>query len=126
MLTDRQIDKMLGKLTRLETTLERLLFEKVDDLSMQALPTDGSYHSIPDRSLFSPCKSGDSWVGEGSYCWFLGSYTVPEQLAGKTLYIYPKIDGYEGMLWVDGKPFGNFSSKMIISSHGNHYCDMLK
>ncbi|NLK28504.1 MAG: alpha-mannosidase, partial [Clostridiales bacterium] len=41
-------------------------------------------------------------------------------------YIYPKIDGYEGMLWVDGKPFGNFSSKMIISSHGNHYCDMLK
>ena len=30
------------------------------------------------------------------------------------------------MLWVDGKPYGNFASKKIVNSHGNHYCDMLR
>ncbi|NMA82315.1 MAG: alpha-mannosidase [Epulopiscium sp.] len=126
MLTDRQIERMLGKLVRLENTLEGLLFEKVDEIEMKALHTDGSYHTIPEENLFSPCYSGDTWEGEGSYCWFLGKYKVDEKLAGKTLYIYPKIDGYEGLLWVNGKPFGNFSSKLIVQSHGNHYCNMLK
>lgn len=126
MLTDRQVEVMLGKLVRLETSLEELLFEKVDEVTMKALHTDGRYHVIPDEGLFSPCRPGDSWEGEGSYCWFLGQYKVDKRLAGESLYIYPKIDGYEGLLWVNGKPFGNFSSKIIVSSHGNHYCNMLK
>ncbi len=126
MLTNRQIDVMLEKLRRFEQSLEELMFEKVDEVSMGAFHTDGRYHVVPETSFFRPCKSGDTWEGEGSYCWFRGKYTVPEQYEGKTLFIYPKIDGYEGMLWVNGKPFGNFSNKINVSSHGNHYCDMLK
>ncbi|HHX11540.1 MAG TPA: alpha-mannosidase, partial [Clostridiales bacterium] len=126
MLTDRQVDIMLGKLVRLETSLEGLLFEKVDEVIMKGLHTDGRYHTIPEESLFTPCQSGDTWEGEGSYCWFLGKYKVDKKFAGESLYIYPKIDGYEGLLWVNGKPFGNFSSKLIVQSHGNHYCNMLK
>ena len=63
MLTDRQIERMLGKLVRLETTLEGLLFEKVDEVPMKAYHTDGRYHSIPEESLFSPCNPGDTWKG---------------------------------------------------------------
>ena len=60
------------------------------------------------------------------YCWFLGDYTIPEKLAGQTLFIFPKIKGYEGMLWVDKKPYGNFTSKVIQNSYGYHYCDLLR
>jgi alpha-mannosidase len=117
---------MLSKLIRFENTLEKLMFEKVGIIDMGAFQTDGSYHNIPDASNFKPCKSGDSWSGEGSYCWFLGEYIVPEELQGKTLFIYPKIDAYEGLLWVNGKPFGNFSTKEKRFEHGNHYCNYLK
>ena len=126
MLTDRQINVMLGKLVRLEATLEQLMFDKVGDVTMKAFHTDGRYHAVPEDACFTPCEAGDSWEGEGTYCWFSGQYSVPTGYEGKTLFIYPKIDGYEGMLWVNGKPFGNFSNKILVHSHGNHYCDMLK
>jgi alpha-mannosidase len=126
MLTDRQTEIMLTKLKRFEATLEGMLFEKVDQVSMQAYPTDGHYHEIPDSVNFKPCNEGDSWEGEGSYCWFLGSYIVPEELENQTLYIAPKIEGYEGLLWVDQKPYGNFGTKIQEFGHGNHYCDLLK
>lgn len=126
MLTDRQLERMLGKLKRLEEMLEPRLFQVVDRISMQAFLTDGSHHEIPEAACFAPCEDGTVFQGEGIYCWFKGSYKVPEALDGQTLFIYPHIQGYEGMLWVDGKPYGNFAAKIIQNSHGNHYCDMLR
>lgn len=126
MLTDRQLERMLGKLKRLEEMLEPKLFQVVDRVPMQAFLTDGSHHEIPEAACFAPCEDGTIFQGEGIYCWFKGSYTVPETLDGQTLFIYPHIKGYEGMLWVDGKPYGNFAAKIIQNSHGNHYCDMLR
>lgn len=125
MYTKNQIDRMLGKFKRLESMLEAKLFQVVDTIEMEAFQTDGRYHEIPENSYFSPCQAGTVFQGEGIYCWFKGIYTVPENLDGKTLFIYPRIKGYEGLLWVDGKPYGNFASKIIEHSHGNHYCDML-
>ena len=29
------------------------------------------------------------------------------------------------MLWVDGMPKGTFATKIVVTRHGNHYCDML-
>jgi alpha-mannosidase len=126
MLTEKQIDVMLSKLTRFEATLEPLMFTKVDEVEMMAFHTGEKLHSIPVKTHFAPCNPEDSWLGEGTYCWFLGQYTVPEQQEGKTLFVYPKIKGYEGLLWVNNKPFGNFASKYTSMSHGNHYCDLLK
>ncbi len=126
MLTDRQTEIMLTKLKRFETTLEGMLFDKVDQVPMLAYPTDGRYHEVPDAANFKQCNAGDSWEGEGSYCWFLGEYVVPEELDNQTLYIFPKIEGYEGLLWVNRQPYGNFGTKIQAHGHGNHYCDMLK
>ena len=92
---------------------------------MKVYPTKESLYRIPDKALFEPCEKGTRWEEEGLYCWFEGCYQVPESLAGQTLHIYPHIDGYEGLLWVNGKPYGNFASKVIIINHGNHYCNML-
>jgi len=126
VLNDKQIDRMLSKLKRFETTLELLLFEPVDNLLVSKFHTAEQWHVIPDDSQFEPCESGMHYEGEGTYCWFKGTYTVPSQLAGQTLYIRPLIEGYEAMLWVNGKPFGTFCSKIVVTGHGNHYCDLLK
>lgn len=126
MYTEKQLERMFGKMKRFEEMLEPKLFETVDTVPVKAFQTDGSYHEVPRESCFLPCEDGTVFEGEGIYCWFRGTYTVPEALDGKRLFIYPKINGYEGMLWVDGKPYGNFASRMIVNSHGNHYCDMLR
>lgn len=125
MYTENQLKRMFGKLKRYEEMLEPKLFLPVASVPMKAFPTDGGYHAVPEESCFAPCEDGTVFEGEGSYCWFRGSYTVPEELEGRTLFVYPGIEGYEGMLWVDGKPYGNFAAKIIEHSHGNHYCDML-
>ena len=124
MLTDRQIERMLGKLRRFEKTLESLMFQKVGTIAMKAYQSDGSHTSVPDDSLFQTVESGTAYEGEGIYVWTKGNFTVPEELDGKELHFYPHTDAYEGMMFVDGMPYGNFASKMVINSHGNHYCKM--
>lgn len=125
MYTEKQLERMLAKLKRLEKMLDPKLFYKVGTIPMKAFLTDGSHHDVPEDGCFSECEDGKVFEGKGIYCWFKGSYTVPEELDGKRLFVYPKIQGYEGMLWVNGKPYGNYAAKIIEHSHGNHYCDML-
>lgn len=102
MYTEKQLERMLGKLQRLEKMLEPKLFYTVGTVPMKAFQTDGSHHAVPGDSCFTECEDGTVFEGRGIYCWFKGSYTVPEELDGKRLFVYPKIRGYEGMLWVNG------------------------
>ncbi len=125
MYEKQQIVQLVRKLRRLEDMLHERMFVKVGEVDMKVYPTKESLYRIPDKALFEPCEKGTRWEEEGLYCWFEGCYQVPESLAGQTLHIYPHIDGYEGLLWVNGKPYGNFASKVIIINHGNHYCNML-
>lgn len=125
MIDEKQIESILYKLKRFEDTLSELLFEKVDTLDMVRYETTDSLYSIPDNVEYIPCKEGDIWGGEGCYGWFKGKYTVPVERAGKPLFVYPKIEGYEALLWVNGKPFGTFATKIVVTTHGNHYCDMI-
>lgn len=125
MYTENQLERMFAKLKSLEKRLEPKLFQAVASVPMGAFLTDGSHHDVPEDSCFTPCEDGKVFEGEGIYCWFKGEYTVPEELDGKRLFVYPKIRGYEGMLWVNGRPYGNYAAKFIEHSHGNHYCDML-
>ncbi len=124
-MNDKQIQRTLRKLKRFEDMLDGMIFEKVCELPVLAYETKESLYEIPDASLYHPIKPGDVWGGESSYGWFKSNYVVPEEYAGKPLYLRPKMGGYEGMLWVDGKPFGTFATKIVVTGHGNHYCDML-
>ena len=125
MYEGRQIDRLLEKLKRLEEMVRDRMFVNVGQVDMDVYATTDVLHQIPERELFTPCEKGTEWHEESLYCWFRGTYEVPEELAGKELHIFPKILGYEGFLWVNGKPYGNFASKEVIGSHGNHYCDLL-
>lgn len=126
MLTDKQIERMLGKLKRFESTIEPSIFEKVGELECAAFETLEQFHNIPEAALFTDIKKGWRWSGEGAYCWFTSRYTVSADLAGQDLFIRPHIGGYEALVWVNGEPFGTFASKIVFTGHGNHYCDLIK
>ncbi|MFR8461363.1 MAG: hypothetical protein ACLVEX_09270 [Ruthenibacterium lactatiformans] len=46
-----------------------------------------------------------------------------DMMAGRDLFLRPQFGGYEAMLWVDGAPRGTFATKIVVTRHGNHYCD---
>ncbi len=126
MLNDKQIERLLGKMERFIAQLEPRIFVKVGELNnVEMCHVDKRYHSLPELP-FVKAEKGCEWKGEGTYCWFKGDFTVPAELDGRTLFIKPHIGGYEALLFVNGMPFGTFASKIVVTSHGNHYCDMLK
>ncbi|MBQ8764138.1 MAG: alpha-mannosidase [Clostridia bacterium] len=127
MLAEKQTERMLSKLKRFEKTLNPMLFKQVIKIDkVLAFETQERFYEIPDESLFSPVESGWIWGSEESFCWFKAEFTVPEELEGENLFVMPHTEGYESLLWVNGKPFGTFATKIVFTGHGNHYCDLVK
>ena len=125
MLNEKQLTRSIWKLERFLETLDGLVFEKVCSLPVKAFETEKQYHTVPDAD-YKPIQKGDIWGGESRYCWFTADYTVPRELEGKALFLRPDVGGYEAMLFVDGKPMGTFATKIVVTGHGNHYCDMIE
>lgn len=126
MLNEVQNTRMLGKLVRLEQTLEPYIFTRIDEVTVKRFETKEQYHQIPqDDSLYTETRQGDTWGGEGVYCWFRGKVRIPEAYRGQNIYVQPIVGGYEGMLWINGIPSGTFATKIVQTGHGNHYCDLL-
>lgn len=126
MLCKQHYEKMIAKLLRFEETLNPYLFTVIETLPVTAFVADKQYHAIPVNEKFEKISEGWKWGGEGAYCWLKTEYTVPESLDGKDIFIMPKMGGYEAMLWVDGVPFGTFNTKIVYTSHGNHYCGLIR
>ena len=125
MLNAPQIKKVTEKMQRFADALDAKLFIKVGELqNVRCAVTPEQYHSLPDLP-FEKAVPGMRWEGEGNYCWFTGSFTPDEALEGKKLFVRPKIGGYEALLFVDGRAFGTFNTKIVYTGHGNHYCDLL-
>ena len=125
MLNQKQTDRMVSKLERFAEMLEPHIFKKVGSWeNAEFCHVDRRYHEVPDLP-FAPAEPGMKWNGPTTYCWFRGSFTVPEELAGKALYIMPNAGCYEGLLFVDGVAYGLFSTKISYSGHPNHYCDLI-
>lgn len=128
MLNDAQNNKLLSKLRRALEVFEPYVFTKIARLPFAMYETAERLEVIPDEMLFQPPEqrpAGAVWGGEGRYCWFLTQYTPPAALAGQPLYLYPELGGYEAMLWVDGQPYGTYATKIVVTRHGNHYCDCI-
>jgi len=126
-MNEPQIKRMLQKLVRLEETLEPYIFSTIGEVKVKRFETTEQYHQIPeDDSLFVDTTKGDTWGGEGVYCWFKGKVSLPNEYKGQKIYIMPKVGGFEGMLWINGIPRGIFTSKYATTAiSGNHYCNML-
>ena len=122
MYNSSQIFRLLDKQSRFVGHLEAFIFKKVDALSLKAYQTFEKLDAPADEALYKDIKTGDRWGAEKAYCWFKAEYTVPKELDGKQLYLRPKYNGYEAMLFVNGVPHTNYANKMLLGSHGNHYC----
>lgn len=128
MLNDAQNRKLLAKLRRALEAYEPYFFTGVSKLPFRMYETDERLHAIPDDALFESPETrtaGTAWGGESRTCWFSASFTVPPELDGQTLYLRPDVGGYEAMLWVNGAPRGTFATKIVVTRHGNHYCDCI-
>ena len=126
MLNDAQNRKLIGKLKRALEVFEPYVFTKIAQLPYTMYETVDRLETVPDATLAAVPETrptGKTWGGEGRYCWFLTQYTPPNELAGQPLYLYPELGGYEAMLWVNGEPYGTFATKIVVTRHGNHYCD---
>lgn len=126
MLTERQFNRMFEKLKRFENTLEPMIFVKKDSVGACAYETADRLYSVPDDSFFTAVEPGFVWGGDEKFCWFKTEYTVPAELDGKDIFIWPHTGGYESLLYVNGKPYGTFNTKIVFTGHGNHYCDLLR
>ena len=124
MLNQPQIRKMIGKIERLENTLYERIFTPVDTVDFAFLQTADWLTTAPNDG-YRAIARGEKWGGEGMYGWFRTTYRVTDALQGKRLFLMPHIGCYEGMLFVNGEPFGTFANKHQVqyTEHGNHYCD---
>lgn len=123
MMHERQVEKTVHKIRELLKRLEPYLFRTEDTMTVKSFATFDSLFAPPeDEGQYRSVSPDDVWGAEKQYNWFRGTYTVPERLAGKPLFLKPHFGGYEGLLFVNGKPYGNFATKLAVACHGNHYC----
>lgn len=123
MLNPQQNHKLLQKLSHCLEVFEPYLFEVQDALAYRMFETREHLRAVPPEERFhAPVPE---WGGPWQTCWFRGRYQPPARLAGQALYLMPRVGGYEAMLWVDGAPKGTFATKIVVTRHGNHYCDLL-
>ena len=124
MQTDGSFRQTLGKMKRLGDMLYNRLFTPVGTAHVSGLyQTATPMHRIPDDGCFTPADGLAVWGGDGVYGWFRAAYTVPPELDGKALFLYPRMGYYEGTLWVNGRIHSNYAAKEVVFSHGNHYCN---
>lgn len=127
MLNEQQIRRMLEKQYKFYERMESRLFDVVDTVRVRACETYDKLDAPPcDGAYTRELSAGDTWGDNKKYCWFKTEYTVPEHLNGQDLYFRPEYNGYEALLFVNGVPHTNFASKIVVSSHGNHYCKMFR
>lgn len=127
MYNEKQIERLLKKLQRLEKAIEPLIFEKVDSITeFEIYHTKESLTCVPSDDKFTKASAGCEWGGEDTYYWMKAQYTVPEALDGRQIYLYPRVDFYEALFFKNKVPYGIFANKIIHVAHGNHYSDLLE
>ena len=111
MVYERYSERICGKLENLNRIYSGMMYEAADTLKdLKGLETKEHLRTPPTEGL-EPIECGHKWGGEYSNLWLVGSYTVPKELEGKTLFIVPHTDAYETLFFKNGKPDGLFNSK---------------
>ncbi len=111
MIYEKYSERVCGKLENLNKLYASLMYRKVDCLRNPVGLTTQDHFRTPPTEGLSPLKSGFVWGGEYGNLWIKGTYTVPESLEGRKLYVVPRTDAYETLYFVNGAPCGIFNSK---------------
>jgi alpha-mannosidase len=126
MINEKQIDKTLAKLKKLEEIYTSLIFEKVGDVSVNYMETSEHLYRVPsENSSWKQANIGLKWGKEWSSAWFKGTYEIPDFLRGKKLFVSAQTDAVETLFWVNGKPKGIFTHAIEAENRGNHHTLLL-
>lgn len=74
---------------------------------MEMAETREHFRTVPDLD-YRPVKPGTAWGENWGNAWFRGSVTIPQELAGETLFIRAETGGPESLLLIDGVYRGVF------------------
>lgn len=114
---DAYTRKTIDKVKRMYGEYSRFLYETVASLPCEiaeaAAPADDPAHRAAFQTRmpedgWRAVKAGDTWGGEFAYAWIRSSFTVPEALAGRRLFLRPDTGLVEGLLFLNGKACGIF------------------
>ncbi|MEG2159112.1 MAG: hypothetical protein RRY18_04460, partial [Clostridia bacterium] len=107
MLNDKQIERTINKVARLNAVYEPYIIESKVTLSCQLFETKEHYFVPPKFEQFRDISKGNVWGGENVYGWFLVDISKLERKK-KEYYILSETDGIESLMYVDGQPYGMF------------------
>lgn len=109
MLYQKYSERIQKKLEKLLLLYTDMMFETVDTMKeLQGFVTTEHFRNIPVDRL-TPLASGQKWGGEYGNLWISGSYTIPEELAGKKVFVRPVTGAHEIMFFKNGEPDGIFN-----------------
>ena len=95
---DAYTRKTIDKVKRMYGEYSRFLYETVASLPCEiaeaGAPADDPAHRAAFQTRmpedgWRAVKEGDTWGGEFAYAWIRSSFTVPEALAGRRLFLRP-------------------------------------
>ena len=114
MLNEAQLHRTFEKIQLLKDQLAGRMFQKVGELqNVELFETEEHIYKIPTTG-YRPIARGEMWGDEKHIGWFRGQYTVPQELAGKELFLQPQLCG-EMLYYVNGVEAGIFTKQCHLA-----------
>lgn len=100
-------------------TLKQDFYEELGEISWEAFRTKEKLSPNELESLeLLPVQPGYTWGECWEYCWFRGTFRLPEKAQGQRIVLDLKPGG-ESCLFVNGREFGTYRADWIEEPH--HY-----
>ena len=113
--------KTLQKIERIVSTYEEKIFNPLSEIkSFELFECQEHLRSVPDQSsenIALPHQWGSVWNNS----WFKTEFTISKDHIGKKLYLQPKTEGRETMLWVNNEAKGIISKELEVGARGYHH-----
>jgi len=125
MFHETQLRRTYEKIVRLKDQLASRMFQKVGELqNVELFETDEHLYTIPTEG-YRPIEKGEMWGDETHLGWFRGQFTVPQELAGRELFLQPQLNG-EMLYYVNGVEMGIFTRQCHLArQNAKHWVNRL-
>jgi alpha-mannosidase len=126
MINEKQIQRTLAKLKKMEEIYIPFIFQKVGDVPVRYMEIGEHLYEVPgDYESWKSAYNGLTWGKPWESAWFKGTFEVPASLADQKLFVSAQTDGVETFFWVNGKPKGIFTHPKEAENRGNHHTLLL-
>ncbi|MCK5128689.1 MAG: alpha-mannosidase [Clostridiales bacterium] len=116
---EKQIKKLIDKMTALELPYSKLMFEPVITLEALRYNTKQHLRQVPTGVDWQTIKKGEKWGAPYESMWLKSRFSIPEEYTDRKLVLCSDIGAYECLIFLDGEPSGLFNKDGKILG-GNH------